>query len=103
MMLRNSPMMTRKSGVKNWPPRWTTASQEKSDWPVGEVGTLQKVWMHYLLDTCLFLFIEHNGFPYTGSIYFDDPMFCDDIYTLLQTKVGCSIKEIGDLDLSHLL
>jgi len=103
MMLRDSPLMTRKSGVKAWPPRWSTAEQDRNDWPVGEVGTLHKVWMHYLLDCCLFLFIEHDGFAYTGSIYFDDPMCCYDIYTLLQTKVGCSIKEIGDLDLSPLL
>ncbi len=102
MTLRNSPLMTRKNGVKTWPPRWTTADQEKSDWPIGEVGTLQQIWMHDLFDSCLFLFIEYDGFSYTGSIYFDDPMFCYDIYTLLQRKVGCSIKEIGDLDLSHL-
>ena len=102
MTLRDSPLMTRKSGVKTWPPRWTTADQEKSDWPIGELGTLQQIWMHDLFDSCLFLFIEYDGFSYTGSIYFDDPMFCYDIYALLQTKVGCSIKEIGDLDLSHL-
>ena len=49
MKLRDSPLMTRKRGVKTWPPRWTTADQEKSDWPIGELGTLRQVWMHYLL------------------------------------------------------
>ena len=103
MTLRNSPLMTRTSGAKTWPPRWTTADQDKCDWPIGEIGALQRVRMHYLLDNCLFLFIEYNGLPYTGSIYFDDPMSCYDIYILLQTKLGCSIKEIGDADLSYLL
>ena len=38
-----------------------------------------------------------------GFMGFDDPSFCSDIYRLLKSNVGLSIKEIGDLDLSYTL
>ena len=79
MKLRDHPLMTRKSGIKLWPPPWTSSMQDKPHWPHGEVGTLQRVWMHPRLGTCLFLFIEYDGITYTGSMYFDDPRFCIDV------------------------
>jgi hypothetical protein len=36
-------------------------------------------------------------------MHFDDPKFCDDMYILLQSNVGFSIKEIGDLDIFRTL
>jgi len=50
----------------------------------------------------LFLLIRHEGFRYMGGMAFDDPAFCYDLYRLLKSA-GRSIKEIGDLDLSHTL
>jgi hypothetical protein len=38
-----------------------------------------------------------------GFMGFDDPAFCSEIDRLLKFHVGLSIKEIGDLDLSHTL
>jgi hypothetical protein len=38
-----------------------------------------------------------------AALSFDDPAFCSQLYPLLQEKVGLSIREIGDLDLSHTL
>jgi hypothetical protein len=95
--------MTRRSGARNWPPHWTTLEQEKSAWPIGEIGTLKRIWVDERMDKCLFLFIEHNGLAYTGMMYFDDRTFCRDIYIILRSKIGWSLKDIGELDLTHTL
>ena len=51
----------------------------------------------------LFLVILHEGFRYMGTMAFDDPAFCYELYRLLKSKAGLSIKEIGDIDLSFTL
>jgi hypothetical protein len=38
-----------------------------------------------------------------GFMGFDDLTLCNELYRLLKSTVGLSIKEIGDLDLSHTL
>lgn len=103
MKLRDHPLMTRRSGVKTWPPLWSSLGVNKKDWPKGEIGTLQQAWLHEGLETCLFLFIEYNGRQFTGSMYFDDVGFCYEIDTILKSNLGRPIKAIGDLDLSYLL
>jgi hypothetical protein len=47
--------------------------------------------------------MEYNGHHYTGSMYFDDIGFCYDVDMILKSNLGRSMKDIGDLDLSHLL
>ena len=103
MELRDHPAMTHRRGAKTWRPHWIAVTRKKSEWPTGEVGVLQQVWLHGELDNCLFLFIENHGGFYTGAMYFDNPSFCNQLYNLLMAKRGRSIKEIGDLDLSHTL
>jgi hypothetical protein len=76
--------------------------QDKPHWPHGEVGTLQRVWMHPRLGTCLFLFIEYDGITY-GSMYFDDQRFCIDVYHLVENCVGRTVVEIGDVDVSSMI
>jgi hypothetical protein len=95
--------MTRKSGFPSWPPVWTTTRRDSNDKPTGEIGFLERAIMHELFDNKIFLFIEHQGQRYMGSVQFDDPRFCLQIYAVLQAQVGLSIQEIGDLDLSQLL
>jgi hypothetical protein len=101
--LRDHPQMTRRDGVKVWPPRWVAGVQPAARWPTGEVGTLQEVSKPENLDSYLFLTIEYDGLQYFGIVHFDDPKFCEDMYNLLQSKMGCSIKEIGDLYLLRTL
>jgi hypothetical protein len=103
MAFRDHPLMTRRSGMKSWPPLWSSTRKDKPDWPKGEVGTLREAWLHDGLDTCLFLFMEYHGHRYTGSMYFDDIGFCYEIDAVLKSNLKRSIKEIGDLDLAHLL
>ena len=95
--------MTRKTGYPTWPPVWTTTQQDRNDKPIGEVGTLEDVFMSHLIDNKVFMFMQFQGFRYIGFIGFDDLMFCRDMYTLLKSKMGLSIKEIGDLDMSYAL
>jgi hypothetical protein len=55
------------------------------------------------LNNKIFLFIHYDGSRYMGLMQFDDRRFCSQIFTILQANVGRSIKDIGDLDLSHTL
>ena len=103
MKLRDHPLMTRKSGFKTWPPLWTTTRLDPNDKPTGEIGTLEKVMMNELFDNKVFLFVQYQGFRYMGAMHFDDPGFCCAIFTLLNSNVGRSIREIGEIDLSHTL
>ena len=95
--------MTRKSGIKNWPPYLTALSEDKNDWPVGEIGILRRVWKHDQMDSCLFLFIEHERKEYTCMMYFDDAEFCRYILFLLGSHIGKSLQDIGNTDVSHTL
>jgi hypothetical protein len=90
--------MVRKSGYPSWPPVWTTTRHDKDDKPIGEVGTLEEVVIHELIDNKVFLFIKFQGLRYMGFIAFDDSTFCDQIFTLLKTHIEHPIQEIGDLD-----
>ena len=103
MTLRNHPLMVRKGGYCSWPPIWTTTRLDPNDKPVGEIGILQQALMNDYLSTRIFLFIDFNGHRYMGALQFDDAKFCSAIYSLLLSHVGFSLKEIGDIDLSHLL
>jgi hypothetical protein len=59
--------------------------------------------MSDLITNKVFLTIQYEGNRYVGSMAFDDERFCYEIYTLLKSKLGLSIKEIGDIDLSYTL
>ena len=95
--------MTRKSGFPNWPPMWTTTHRARGDKPSGEIGILEKPLRPEMFTNRLFLLIQHEGLRYMGSMAFDDPAFCYELYHLLKSHVGQSIKEIGDIDLSFTL
>jgi hypothetical protein len=99
MKLRDHPVMKRKNGFQTWPPMWTTTHHDKDDKPFGEVGILEDVIMNDLIYEKVFLFIKYQDLRYMGFMGFEDPKICYEIYLLLKSKVGISIKEIGDLDL----
>ena len=50
-------------------------------------------------DDILFIAIDYRGRRYMGAMLLDSPALCRQIYLLLQSRIGLSIKEIGDLDL----
>ena len=86
-----------------WPPRWSNLYQPKANWPQGEIGTLERVWMNELLDRCVFLHMRDDVFRYIGALCLDDRSSCWLIYNFLKSLEGRSIAEIGDLDISHWL
>ena len=103
MMLRDHPLMTRKSGYPSWPPAWTTTHPHRDDKPIGEVGILEDVLVSQLNDNKIFMFMHCDGFRYMGLMAFDDITFCSQIGSLLKANIGRSIEEIGDLNVSHLV
>ena len=103
MELRDHPLMTRKSGVKAWPPMWTTRQPNNKQKPWGEIGILEQALMTEWFNNKIFVFVQYQEFRYMGLMQFDDPEFCYEIFVLLKAQLGRSIKDIGDLDLSHTL
>jgi len=91
-------------GVPNWPPVWTNGNQLRGvKITKGEIGVLKYVLVHDQMPNRIFLFIDHEGDGYTGCLLFNDPSFCKQLQTILETEIGASIKEIGDLELSYTL
>jgi hypothetical protein len=43
----------------------------------------------------LFLTIEYQSLRYMGAMQFDDTEFCYEIFNILKSHVGYSIKQIG--------
>ncbi len=103
MNLRDHPLMARKGGLKVWPPRWITTRQVEDVYPIGEIGILERVLVNKVVKNMVFLLVQHRGVQYVGALHFDDQQFCDELSSLLKLRIGHSIKDIGDLDLSHTL
>jgi hypothetical protein len=89
--------------IGNWPPVWTVPQREGGEKLKGEIGTLKYVHSATLdiSSSKCFLVIEYEGQHYYGALLFDDITFCSQISAILRTQLGHSIKEIGDLDLTH--
>jgi hypothetical protein len=97
MKLRDQ-LRTHKGTFYNWPPTWTNC-QDPTDKPQGEIGNLQEVMMTEADDDILFIAIEYQGRRYISAMGFDSPDLCFQISILLQSHIGLSIKDIGDLDI----
>jgi hypothetical protein len=104
VQLRDHPQMNF-AGYANWPPIWVSgAGSETYKKNLGEVGTLIGVILNEAAPDKLFLKMEiTSDRQYMGCLAFDDQVFCRQLYIFLQDHIGKSIKEIGDLDLSHTL
>jgi hypothetical protein len=100
--LRDHPLMAYHH-IRNWPPVWTLPVRGGEKTLKGEIGILKYVHSaarDFSSNKC-FLVIEYEGQNYCGALLFDDRTFCSRISTILHNQLGHSIKEIGDLDLSH--
>ena len=103
LQLRDHRSFKRESGFVVWPPVWTKMGVDKRIVLTGEIGYLRQVLTSESSVKILFLLIAHQGSQYMGAMTFDDATFCRQLCELLKSKIGLSIKAIGDLDLSHLL
>jgi len=45
----------------------------------------------------LFLFSRSNALRYMDIVVIDDLMFCQEIFGLLKSRIGLSLKAIGDM------
>ena len=97
MKLRDQ-LRANKGTFYDWPPIWTNC-QDPTDKPQGEIGNLQEVMLTEADDDILLIAIEYQGRRYIGAMGFDSPDLCFQISILLQSHIGLSIKDIGDLDL----
>ena len=102
MKLRDHPLMIRNSGIASWPPQWKPVGLDNGV-VQGELGILDDVSMHDLVGNKIFIAMEHLGGRYISVLAFDDATFAKQVYSLLLKNIGRSLREIGGLDLSHLL
>ena len=98
MKLRDQ-LRTDKGTFYNWQPIWTNTREDPTDKPRGEIGNLEDVWMSGDDDNITFIAIEYHGRRYIGAVGFESSALCFQIATLLQSNIGLSIEEIGDIDL----
>ena len=102
MQLRTHFLM-RYGSIRNWPPIWISLYAEGNGLPVGEVGVLTEVKKSQLHAARLVLVMEYEEDLYGAALTFSDVAFCNRIFEVLNSSVGLSIKEIGNIDLSHTL
>jgi hypothetical protein len=103
MLLPEHPLMSYHR-VPNWPPTWMWIDGEEDKRPRGEIGTLKAVTLSKLKPAnCCYLYIDHEGPSYVGSLLFDDSAFCSQIVKLLQSYRNRPVAEIGKIDLAHTL
>src|SRR6185503_10460911 len=100
MQLRDHPLMSYRQ-LKNWPPVWTRARDKMVKTVVGEVGVLSYVHSNATLSSRCYLVMDYEDETYVGTLLFDDHAFCEQVGNFLRLHVNRSIKDIGDLDLSH--
>jgi hypothetical protein len=83
----------------NWPPVWTNATRQPAKEARGEIGVLRYVHFSNSISYKCFLVIEHESEHFVGKLVFHDPVLHHQITDILQQHIGCSIKDIGNLEI----
>jgi hypothetical protein len=103
MKLRDHPLMTYKD-VPSWPPAWLWRGGYETTHPKGEVGILKEVTASTIpTHNACFLIMEHCGAQYVGALLLSDSAFCRGIYRILAQNCGETIRDIGAIDIGHML
>jgi hypothetical protein len=103
MTLRDHPLMSYR-GIPNWPPIWTQVTDGSTVKTVkGEIGTLASVHYNPKSWSRCYLFINYKGESYVGTLMVENHPFSGQVMALLKLHLGRPIKEIGDIDLAHML
>jgi hypothetical protein len=100
MKLREHPRVSYK-GFPSWPPSWVWRSGNNYREATGDVRILKDV-IQSRVDPCdhCFLIMRHEGQEYVGTLLFEDPIFCHEIYRLLIEHCGEPIQQIAEMDLT---
>jgi hypothetical protein len=96
--LRDHPLMSYR-GMANWPPVWCRTGEQHL---TGEIGTLVNADSDRTGKKC-YLTIAFENQRYLGTLLFSDDRMCWFVTRTLKNRIGLSIKEIGDLDLTYTL
>ena len=91
------------AGRSTWPPIWAHTRKSPYKRLTGEVGVFTGTKLYEQAPTRLFVKMEFEQEPYLGCLLTHDASFAIQLHKLLQNHIGLTIKEIGDLDLSHTL
>jgi hypothetical protein len=102
MQLRAHPLMTYR-GFPNWPPAWFQVQETRIKSLSGEVGILKHVMRYDRVPNGFVLAIEHARERYLGFLIFDQVSSCMLMYDVLEARIGCSIKDLGSLELTYVL
>jgi len=105
MKLRAHPLMSYR-GVSNWPPVWVGTNQKHE--PLrGEVGILETLYRRRRRMQAGFFCVSRTRDGGTLVVCcLRICLFADNlqtIYKLMVANRGCTIAQIGDIDLSHTL
>lgn len=99
-------------GIRTWPPTWLWRGEGEDRAARGEVGVLKEVRISVVKPwqpgavrpyNRIYLFMEYLGSAYIGCLILDDPATCLQIGRILAELCGRTMREIGDIDLEHLL
>src|SRR5262245_42605270 len=103
LRLREHPRLSR-NGRKSWPPKWTWIGGAENKKPKGEIGILREVKISKMMtpNKC-FIVIDHEGSVYMGTLFINDLSLFVRIVALLRDHCGKRLREIGNLDVSHIL
>jgi len=101
LALRDHPQLNF-LGRSSWPPIWVHTRTQPYKRIIGEVGVFTGTRL-YELRPRLFVQMEYEQQPYVGCLVTDNVVFALELHQFLLNHIGLSIKEIGDLDLSHTL
>ena len=85
----------------SWPPIWVHSHATLYKRLIGEVGTLTGIILTEYMPTKLYVKMEFEEERYLGLLTVQDAAFARQLHDFLQNYIGLTIKEIGDLDLSH--
>lgn len=105
MQLRDHPLMSC-AGFRAWPSyRWRSVGGEQDVFLSGEIGILKEIRItdQPPLTAKLYLLMEHEKRLYMGIALIRDAAFARQIYALLEKHLDEPIKDIGGLDVEHLL
>src|SRR5579885_3176862 len=96
--LRNHPKL-RWRGISTWPPQVGGAYGRGDEFPMLGDGVLEdvKILEHDLVGPRrLGVTVAYGGRKYSGQVPVDDPEVVTHLYAFLKTRVGRSLREIGD-------
>ena len=97
-MLRDHPLMSYR-GMASWPPVWCRKGEQTLS---GEIGILVNADSDRSGKKS-YLTIDFENRRYLGTLLFSEEKMCWFITRALKNRLGLSIKEIGDLDMSFTL